>query len=56
MVADYTARDDAITAEIRKHNRPGVPMYLYYAPGSRTPEVLPQLLTPGLIMDTLKAG
>ena len=56
MVADYTARDDAITAEIRKHNRPGVPMYLYYAPGSRTPEVLPQLLTPGLIMDTLKAS
>jgi len=46
MVADYTNRDDAITAEIQKHNRPGVPMYLYYAPGSRTPKVL-------LIMDEI---
>ena len=56
MVADYTTRDDAITAEIRKHNRPGVPMYLYYAPGSRTPKVLPQVLTTGLIMDEINAG
>ena len=37
MVADYTTRDDAITAEIQKHNRPGVPMYLYYAPGPPLP-------------------
>ncbi len=53
MVADYTTRDDAITAEIQKHNRPGVPMYLYYAPGSRTPKVLPQVLSTGLIMDEI---
>ncbi len=53
MVADYTTRDDAITAEIQRHNRPGVPMYLYYAPGSRTPKVLPQVLSTGLIMDEI---
>ena len=56
MVADYTTRDDAITAEIRKHNRPGVPMYLYYAPGSRTPKVLPQVLSTALIMDEISAS
>lgn len=55
MVADYTTRDDAITAEIQKYNRPGVPMYLYYAPGSRTPKVLPQVLSAGLIMNELGA-
>ena len=56
MVADYTTRNDEITAEIRLRERPGVPMYLYYAPGSRTPEVLPQLLNPGLIMSKLQAN
>ena len=56
MVADYTNRDDAITLEIQKYNRPGVPMYLYYAPGSRTAKVLPQVLSTGLIMDEIEAG
>lgn len=56
MVADYTNRDDMITAEIQKFNRLGVPMYLYYAPGSRTARVLPQVLSSGLIMDEIKMG
>lgn len=56
MVADYTNRDDAITAEIQKHNRPGVPMYLYYAPGSRTPKVLPQVLSVGFIKDLIASS
>lgn len=54
MVADYTTRDDAITAEIQKYNRPGVPMYLYYAPGGRTAKVLPQVLSAGLIMSEIE--
>ena len=51
MVADFTTRRDNIAAALRKHERPGVPMYLYYAPGSRNPRVLPELLSQGLIMD-----
>ena len=34
---------------IEAHNRAGVPLYLYYPPGGREPEVLPQVLTPGLL-------
>jgi hypothetical protein len=26
-----------------------VPLYLYYAPGSAEPQVLPQVLTPGML-------
>jgi len=56
MVADYTTRDDEVTAEIQKYNRPGVPMYLFYAPGSRTAKVLPQILSADLIMSEIEAG
>jgi thiol:disulfide interchange protein len=31
------------------YDRSGVPLYLYFAPGARTAEVLPQLLTPDLV-------
>lgn len=55
MVADYTNRDPAISAALQKYNRPGVPMYLYYAPGSRSPKVLPQLLSIDLILDEIEA-
>jgi thiol:disulfide interchange protein len=34
---------------IQAHNRAGVPLYLYYAPGAAEPIVLPQVLTPGLL-------
>jgi hypothetical protein len=26
-----------------------VPLYLYYAPGAAEPQVLPQVLTPGML-------
>ena len=34
---------------IQAHNRAGVPLYLYYAPGAAEPQVLPQVLTPGTL-------
>ncbi|MEO9969926.1 MAG: protein-disulfide reductase DsbD domain-containing protein [Hyphomonadaceae bacterium] len=53
MVADFTRQDSDIAAALQEHKRPGVPMYLYYAPGSRTPVLLPQLLSEALIMEHL---
>jgi thiol:disulfide interchange protein len=53
MKADWTNRDDAITELLESFNRRGVPLYVYYPPRSE-PVVLPQLLTPGLVVETLK--
>jgi len=49
MVGDYTDVDPAITAYLQRHKAVGVPLYVVYPRGGGTPEVLPQLLTPGLV-------
>lgn len=54
MVADWTRRDDRIARELERFGRSGVPLYLVYAPGKEAPEILPQLLTPGIVADALK--
>ena len=53
LVGDWTRRDDAITAELQRHGRSGVPLYLVYAPGRSEPRILPQLLTEGLVVNAL---
>src|SRR5690606_15043054 len=52
LVGDWTRRDDAITAVLRRHGRDGVPLYLYFPKGadSNAPVVLPQILTPSLLI------
>lgn len=54
LVGDWTRRDDAITAELQRHGRSGVPLYLLYSPGSDEPRILPQLLTGGLVVQALE--
>ncbi|MNH51730.1 Thiol:disulfide interchange protein DsbD precursor [compost metagenome] len=53
LVADWTRRDDAITAELERHGRSGVPLYLLYTPGRPEPRILPQLLTEGVLIEAL---
>lgn len=53
--ADWTNQDAAISAELARHGRAGVPLYLFYAPGSAEPVVLPQILTPGTVRDLVGA-
>ncbi|MFN3837157.1 MAG: protein-disulfide reductase DsbD family protein [Brevundimonas sp.] len=53
LVGDWTRRDDAITRELQAHGRSGVPLYLMYRPGRTEPEILPQLLTEGVVIDAL---
>jgi thiol:disulfide interchange protein DsbD len=55
LVADWTNRDPAIAKALADAGRIGVPLYLYYAPGAEAPTVLPQILTPALLVDALKA-
>ena len=53
MKGDWTNRDPAITQALAAFGRGGVPLYLVYngKPGSSGPEVLPQLLTAGIVHD-----
>lgn len=52
--ADNTNPDPAITAELKRHQRAGVPLVLVYpADRSQPPIVLPTLLTPGVVLEAL---
>jgi thiol:disulfide interchange protein DsbD len=53
LVADWTRADPAITAELARFGRNGVPLYLMYVNGGE-PKILPQLLTPDLVVDALR--
>ena len=52
LVGDWTDGDPVLGRFIEAHNRAGVPLYLYYAPGAGAPQVLPQVLTPGMLAAT----
>jgi len=49
LVGDWTDGDPILGRFIERHNRAGVPLYLYYAPGAKEPQVLPQVLTPSML-------
>lgn len=49
MVGDWSRPDPVITRFLEEQGRSGVPLYLYYAPGQRAPQILPQVLTPALL-------
>lgn len=49
LVGDWTNGDPVMGRFIEAHNRAGVPLYLYYAPGAAEPRVLPQVLTPAIL-------
>jgi thiol:disulfide interchange protein DsbD len=55
LLGDYTFRDDAITRELARHGRGGVPLVLVFpAGGLKEPIVLPELLTPTLVLEALE--
>ncbi len=54
LVGDWTNRNDDIARELAKHGRAGVPLYLVYQPGRDQPQVLPQLLTEGIVISAIK--
>ncbi|PAW64830.1 MAG: hypothetical protein B9S34_11940 [Opitutia bacterium Tous-C1TDCM] len=53
--ADWTNKDPRITAELASYQRSAVPFNLIWAPGKDAPVILPELLTPGIVLDALKA-
>ena len=53
LKGDWTSKDPAITAELARWNRSAVPFNLIYAPGQADPVILPELLTPGRVLEAL---
>jgi len=53
LKADWTRGDDAITQTLASFGRSGVPAYALYLPGQSTPELLPEVLTPGIVIDAV---
>nr|WP_249202805.1 MULTISPECIES: protein-disulfide reductase DsbD domain-containing protein [Gluconobacter] len=49
LKGDWTNRDAGISAYLKAHGRDGVPLYVYY-PAHGSEVVLPQILTPGLVL------
>jgi len=54
LSADWTRRDPAITEELEKFGRSGVPLYLLYSPDGEV-SVLPQNLTNGIIREAVES-
>ncbi|MGH8441513.1 MAG: protein-disulfide reductase DsbD family protein [Nevskiaceae bacterium] len=52
LTADWTTPDPAITAALMRFGRSGVPLYLLYPPEGE-PEILPQVLTPGIVIEAV---
>jgi thiol:disulfide interchange protein/DsbC/DsbD-like thiol-disulfide interchange protein len=53
--ADWTHSDPAISQTLQQFNRDGVPLYLLYSPqNKKAPQVLPEVLTPGIVLDALQ--
>jgi thiol:disulfide interchange protein len=50
LAGDWTNGDPAITRFLESRGRAGVPYYLWYRPGE-SPEELPQVLTPSMLID-----
>ncbi len=53
MKADWTRQDPRITAELASMGRNAVPVYALYIPGESKPHLLPEVLTPSLVLDEI---
>jgi len=53
LKADWTNQDARITAELAKWNRSAIPFNLVYRADRPEPQVLPELLTPQIVLDAL---
>jgi DsbC/DsbD-like thiol-disulfide interchange protein/cytochrome c biogenesis protein CcdA len=55
LVGDWTNGDPTITRFLESRGRAAVPLYLWYQPRMAEPEELPQVLTPGMLVERARA-
>ena len=51
---DWTNRDPQIAAELQRFDRAAVPVNLVYLPGRADPLLLPEVLTPGTVLEAVR--
>lgn len=56
LVGDWTNGDPVITRFLESRGRAGVPLYLWYRPGTVEPEELPQVLTPSMLISRARSA
>ena len=54
LKGDWTHYDPAITTLLAEFGRSGIPLYIFYPPASANPVLLPQLLTPSIVVEALR--
>lgn len=54
--ADWTNKDPRITAELAKYQRSAVPFNVVWKPGAAEPVILPELLTPRIVLEAVREG
>lgn len=53
LVADWTNKDPVIATQLEALNRSGVPVYALYKNGMKSPVLLPEILTEGIVLEAL---
>jgi thiol:disulfide interchange protein DsbD len=53
LKADWTRQDPRITAALAELGRNALPVYAIYTPGENTPRLLPEVLTPNLVLEEI---
>jgi thiol:disulfide interchange protein DsbD len=53
LKADWTRHDEGITKTLEGLGRSGVPTYALYEPGQKEAQVLPEVLTPGIVEEAV---
>ncbi len=56
LKADWTHQDAQITQALQQFGRSGVPLYVFYPGPEQEPLILPQVLTPAIVLDSLQTA
>ena len=54
IVADWTNKNKDILNALNVYGRSGVPLYVYWKPGMKKPEILPSILSEKIVLDALR--
>jgi thiol:disulfide interchange protein DsbD len=53
LKADWTNSDEMVTTALEGYGRNSIPLYVYYPAGGGDYKLLPQVLTPGIVVNAL---
>jgi len=54
LKADWTSRNPEITQALSRYGRNSIPLYVLYDKRGESPVILPEVITPGIVLESLK--